>query len=131
VIGGMAAGALLTYLLEQGRIDWGQYNYFNSLDQDQMIHELMQQNIIQQDEIMDLQRRLDSGDFANNDFGPDGNSWNDGALHDGFHRDEFPRDNNYGGYDSHGDDTYSNVDYDNNDFGGNDYSDNGPDGGWV
>jgi hypothetical protein len=38
VIGGMAAGALLTYLLEQGRIDWGQYNYFNSLDQDQRFH---------------------------------------------------------------------------------------------
>ncbi|EPZ42730.1 hypothetical protein [Alicyclobacillus acidoterrestris] len=60
-LGGMAAGALLTYLLEQGRIDMGQFDYFNGLGEDQMIHELMQQNIIQQDEIDALQQRLNEG----------------------------------------------------------------------
>jgi hypothetical protein len=52
--GGFAAGALLTYLLEQNRIDAMQYNYLSGLEQDQLYQELLQQNILQQHEIDQL-----------------------------------------------------------------------------
>jgi hypothetical protein len=81
--GGMAAGALLTYLLDQGRIDLDQYNYFQQLEDHQAIQELMNQNIIQEHEIDALQEELagqdwdtnddwdhdDQNDFGNQDFG--------------------------------------------------------------
>nr|WP_245575727.1 SlyX family protein [Alicyclobacillus contaminans] len=70
-LGGMAAGALLTWLLEQGRIDAAQYDYFNSLDDQRMLDELMQQNILQQQEIDALQRQvMDYGGYPGN-AGPD------------------------------------------------------------
>lgn len=92
--GGLAAGALLTYLLEQGRINADQFDYFNSLDQNQMLQELQQQNIVQQGEIDDLTQR-----FQN--YGDDGN----------------------GGYDGYSADDYGNGDFsgDTGDFGGDDW----------
>lgn len=75
-MGGMAAGALLSYLFEQGRIGMDQYNMFSMMDQEQMMHELMDQNIIQQHEIDDLQRQM--GDYSN-----DGNGYN-GFDYNGF-----------------------------------------------
>lgn len=113
-LGGMAAGALLTYLFDQGRIDAGQYDYFNNLDQQQMIDELMQQNIIQQDEIDNLQREYDGGNFGGSDnfYDPgDGNGNGDGPPQD------FPDNNSYA----------DNVDY--NDFNDDGGGDGGFDGG--
>jgi hypothetical protein len=108
-LGGMAAGALLEYLLEQGRIDMTQYDYFNSLDQQRMMEELMQQNIIQQHEIDELQRRLDDNHFGN-DFGNGSYDHSDGPGHD----------------------TYAdNVNYDVGHDDYNDFNDNNGDGGWV
>jgi hypothetical protein len=120
-LGGMATGALLTYLFDQGRIDAGQYDYFNNLDQQQMIDELMQQNIIQQDEIDNLQREYDGGNFGRSDnFYDPGN---------GNGPQDFPDNNSYA----------DNVDYnDFNDdggfdggFDGGDFNGGGGDGGWV
>lgn len=106
-LGGMAAGALLEYLLEQGRIDMAQYDYFNSLDQQRMMDELMQQNIIQQHEIDELQRRLDDNNFGN-DFG------------------------NYDHFDGPRLDSYAdNVNYDVGSDDYNNFNDNDGDGGWV
>jgi hypothetical protein len=61
--GGFAAGALLTWLLEQGRINEAQYEYYQMMDQERLLEELQAQNILQQDEIDHLMTR----------FGQDGN----------------------------------------------------------
>ncbi|MFC3885720.1 hypothetical protein ACFOU2_20480 [Bacillus songklensis] len=65
--GGLAAGALLTHLFEQGRIGFDQYQHLQQLEDHEAIQELMDQNIIQEDEINELQERLGGDDFANND----------------------------------------------------------------
>jgi hypothetical protein len=68
-VGGMAAGSLLTYLLEQGRIGMDEYNYYNSIGEQQMLNELMDQNLIQQDEINDLRYQMDQqNDNSYSDF---------------------------------------------------------------
>ncbi|WP_029422885.1 hypothetical protein [Alicyclobacillus macrosporangiidus] len=141
-LGGMAAGALLTYLLEQGRIDWAQYNYFNSLDQQQMIDELMQQNILQQDEIDQLQQEL-----ANRGWdGPDGSYGGDAGYGGDPDPGNHPYDQvdfnpgsydsaNYGGdpgYDPGSYDAgYNDAGYGDSGFGDSGGFDNGGDGGWV
>jgi hypothetical protein len=56
--GGMAAGALLTYLFEQGRIGYDQYNEWQHLGDQEIMRELMDQNIIQEHEIAQLQEEL-------------------------------------------------------------------------
>jgi hypothetical protein len=78
--GGFAAGALLTYLLEQGRIDQNQYDYYNSLGDQQMMDELTQENIVQQQEIDDLQNRMGDGGYDNgydNNDNYDNNGYDD------------------------------------------------------
>jgi hypothetical protein len=52
--GGLAAGALLTYLLEQGRIGFNQFQSLQNLDDHELLRELEDQNILQQDEINQL-----------------------------------------------------------------------------
>jgi hypothetical protein len=61
--GGLAAGALLTHLFEQGRIGFDQYQYLQQLEDHEAIQELMDQNIIQEDEINELQERLGGDDW--------------------------------------------------------------------
>ncbi|UOF89444.1 hypothetical protein LSG31_16320 [Fodinisporobacter ferrooxydans] len=82
--GGFAAGALLTYLLEQGRINAAQYDAFQLMEQDQLIQQLQEQNILQQQEIDDLMYR-NSGDFG----GPDQMDYNDGSYNDNSFDDPF------------------------------------------
>jgi hypothetical protein len=52
--GGLAAGALLTYLLEQGRIGFDQFQSLQNLEDHELLRELEDQNILQQDEIDQL-----------------------------------------------------------------------------
>jgi hypothetical protein len=94
--GGFAAGALLTYLLEQGRINADQFDYFNSLDQAEMIRQLQEQNILQQHEIDELMNRMDhenddgmygrdDGGFDNyDDPGYQDNGYDDSGFSDGY-----------------------------------------------
>lgn len=56
--GGMAAGALLTYLLDQGRIGFDQFNALQNLEDHEIMRELMDQNIIQEHEIDQLQEQF-------------------------------------------------------------------------
>jgi hypothetical protein len=56
--GGLAAGALLTYLFEQGRIGFDQYSAWQHLEDQEILKELMDQNIIQENEIAQLQEEL-------------------------------------------------------------------------
>ncbi|NRD79693.1 hypothetical protein HPT25_20230 [Bacillus sp. BRMEA1] len=56
--GGMAAGALLTFLFEQGRIGFDQFNALQNLEDHEIMRELMDQNIIQEHEIDRLQDEL-------------------------------------------------------------------------
>ncbi|TDK60830.1 hypothetical protein E2K98_13975 [Bacillus salipaludis] len=67
IAGGMAAGALLTYLFEQGRIGFDQYHSLQNLEDHEIMRELMDQNILQEHEIDQLQEQLghqdDNGDW--------------------------------------------------------------------
>ncbi|MCL6443612.1 MAG: hypothetical protein K6T83_09185 [Alicyclobacillus sp.] len=149
-LGGMAAGALLTWLLEQGRIDMMQYNYFNSLGEEQMLNELMQQNIIQQHEIDALQQQLASDpnafhDGQWNNQGPDGGqaagpSTDPGAWqNDPYSQVDFHPDNGYdqgGGFDDSGLDGDAGFDDDTGfdgdaGFDGDGGFDGGSDDSWV
>ncbi|MDQ0201405.1 hypothetical protein [Neobacillus ginsengisoli] len=56
--GGIAAGALLTYLFEQGRIGFNQYNAWQHLEDQEIMQELMDQNILQEHEIAQLQEEV-------------------------------------------------------------------------
>ncbi|GER68297.1 hypothetical protein BpJC7_22710 [Weizmannia acidilactici] len=105
--GGLATGALLTYLLEQGRIGFDQFQYLQYLDDHELLRELEDQNILQLDEIDQLQDELSRrfGDSSEND-------WN--------------QDNGESNYDQA--DTNPNEQQDDNDFGG---WDNGSDGSWI
>jgi hypothetical protein len=104
--GGMAAGALLTYLFEQGRIGFDQFNALQNLEDHEIIRELMDQNIIQEHEIAQLQDEL------NQYRGDEPGNW------DGDRRDDFPDDLDY-----HDQNDYQDQD----DYGG---WDNGDDN-WV
>ncbi|WP_423802444.1 hypothetical protein [Neobacillus sp. SAB-20_R2A] len=64
--GGMAAGALLTYLFEQGRIGFDQFQTMQHLQDHEIMQQLMEQNIIQEDEIEQLREEL--GDDPNQDY---------------------------------------------------------------
>ncbi|MBB2482958.1 hypothetical protein H5P36_22615 [Bacillus sp. APMAM] len=71
--GGLAAGALLTYLLEQGRIGFDQYQSLQNLEDHELLRELEDQNILQQDEINQLREGMDRDpqDGSQNDWNPD------------------------------------------------------------
>lgn len=64
--GGMAAGALLTYLFEHNRIGYDQFLSLQNLEDHEIMRELMDQNIIQEHEIAQLQEELDRGDDPSN-----------------------------------------------------------------
>lgn len=93
--GGMAAGALLAYLLDQGRIDFDQFQHLQQLEDNEAIQELMDQNIIQEDEINDLQEQLGNEDY-HSDY-EDGNYEDYGDNDDGGSYDD-----SWGGFDSGG-----------------------------
>ncbi|MBO9131136.1 hypothetical protein [Bacillus sp. 165] len=76
VAGGAMTGVILTYLLDQGRIDLDQYSYFQQLGDHQAIQELMDQNIIQEHEINDLEEELTEQDSYMNDDWDDDNQDN-------------------------------------------------------
>jgi hypothetical protein len=67
--GGLAAGALLTYLFEQGRIGFDQYQDWQNLEDHEIIRELMDQNILQQDEIERLHEEFGGGHDGRDQFG--------------------------------------------------------------
>lgn len=56
--GGLATGALLTYLFEQGRIGFDQYQSWQNLGDQELLRELQDQNILQQEEIDQLQEEI-------------------------------------------------------------------------
>lgn len=60
--GGIAAGALLTYLFEQGRIGFDQYTAWQHLEDQEIMRELQDQNILQEHEIVQLQEEIDNRD---------------------------------------------------------------------
>jgi hypothetical protein len=105
--GGLATGALLTYLLEQGRIGFDQFQSMQNLGDQELLRELQDQNILQQDEINQLREDIDS---RHEDGGQ--NDWNQNNEDHGNERRE---DNSYGPQDD------NNFDY------GNDNSDDN----WV
>lgn len=85
--GGLAAGALLTQLFEQGRISLNEYQDLQQLEDDEAIQQLMDQNILQEQEIHDLQDQAgfdQSDDYAADDqdlaggfddFGGEDDNW--------------------------------------------------------
>jgi hypothetical protein len=94
--GGLAAGALLTYLFEQGRIGFDQYSAWQHLEDQEIMRELFDQNIIQEHEIEQLQDEVginhnnaqtdwdfdsrDQADYSDQDNGQDGSDdWNNGG----------------------------------------------------
>jgi hypothetical protein len=94
--GGLAAGALLSYLFEQGRIGFDQYSAWQHLGDQEIMRELLDQNIIQEHEIDRLQEEIgynndvqndrdfnhqDQVDFNDQDIGQDQSGfddWNNG-----------------------------------------------------
>ncbi|WEG14703.1 hypothetical protein PU629_10290 [Pullulanibacillus sp. KACC 23026] len=71
--GGMATGALLTYLFEQGRIGFDHYQALQGLGDDELLRELEDQNILQQDEIDQLREEMNGQndwDLDNQDRNP-------------------------------------------------------------
>lgn len=100
--GGMAAGALLTYLLEHNRIGYDQFLSLQNLEDNEIMRELMDQNIIQEHEIDQLQEELHNGDGP---FNWD-NDRNDGPPDDAdYHDQDYQQDDNSDG-DSGGDDNW-------------------------
>ncbi|MGJ7910031.1 hypothetical protein [Neobacillus sp. LXY-1] len=93
--GGMAAGALLTYLFEQGRIGFDQFHALQQLQDHEIMQELMDQNIIQEHEIDQLQEELGQYQDNNQMDDLDSDDDNDNQLDD----------NNFNGWDS-GDDNW-------------------------
>lgn len=94
--GGLAAGALLTYLFEQGRIGFDQYSEWQHLGDQEIMRELMDQNIIQEHEIAQLEEEIgvnhdndqtdldldnqDQADYNEQDNGQEGfDEWNNGG----------------------------------------------------
>lgn len=76
--GGFAAGSLLTWLLEEGRIDLDQYDLLQELPQDELLQQLDNNGIISFDEaqsvIQDLGTQADAAqntDYLGYDTGDD------------------------------------------------------------
>lgn len=88
--GGLAAGALLSYLFEQGRIGFDQYSAWQHLGDQEIMRALLDQNIIQEHEIDQLQEELG----ANYDNDP--TNWNSDNQNQVDFND---RDNNQDGFD--------------------------------
>ncbi|MGG3466938.1 hypothetical protein ABES02_05270 [Neobacillus pocheonensis] len=100
--GGIAAGALLTYLFNQGRIGFDQFHALQQLQDHEIMRELMDQNIIQEHEIDQLQEELGQG------RGDDPSDWDEDGQDVQFDRDDQnnPQDNNdFGNWDN-GDDNW-------------------------
>lgn len=104
--GGMATGALLTYLLEQGRIGYDQFEHFQNLDGSDLLHELEEQNILQQDEIDHLEDSLRNFEDSGHDGHDNGDNGDNGQQDTGFDLADFTSndDNDFGGWDSGSDD---------------------------
>ncbi|WP_026692658.1 hypothetical protein [Peribacillus kribbensis] len=101
--GGLAAGALLSYLFEQGRIGFDQFQSLQGLGDHELLRELEDQNILQQDEINQLR----------DEIGQDGGSQDDGNAHEdqnGSNEDNGPNDQqndtNGGSWDDNSDDNW-------------------------
>jgi hypothetical protein len=74
--GGLATGALLTYLLEEGRIGYDQFMVMRNMEDHELLRELQEQNILQQDEINQLRQGM-GGDYnpsSDLDWNADGDS---------------------------------------------------------
>lgn len=104
--GGMATGALLTYLLEQGRIGLDQFEHFQNLDGNDLLQELEEQNILQQDEIDHLEDSLRNFEDSGHDAHDNGDNGDNGQQGTGFDLANFTSndDNDFGGWDSGSDD---------------------------
>lgn len=99
--GGLAAGALLTYLFEHNRIGYDQYLSLQNLEDHEIMRELMDQNIIQEHEIDQLQEEIHRGDDPTNGDDDKGNDTTDDVDYD--NQDNQPDDD--GSWDS-GDDNW-------------------------
>lgn len=89
--GGIAAGALLTYLFEQGRVGFDQFQAWRGLGDQDIMRELMDQNILQEHEIAQLQDEMDQRgedqwdrDDRGNDHDYDYDDQNNQQDYDGF-----------------------------------------------
>lgn len=103
--GGLATGALLTYLLEQGRIGFGQYQSMQNLGDHELLRELENQNILQQDEINQLRGDIGSpdGDGSQNDWNPDNGDRNIDRVD---YNPNDQQDDDFGGWDNGSDDNW-------------------------
>lgn len=104
--GGLATGALLTYLLEQGRIGFDQYHAMQNLEDHELLRELENQNILQQDEINQLREGMDNPPEDRNQ--EDWNQDNDNRNVDRVDYDPKDQqdDNDFGGWDDNSDDNW-------------------------
>lgn len=77
--GGLAMGALLTHLFEQGRISQEQLDHLQSIDSEQALSELQAQGIVDEQELGELSEQFATPtedanfdsyeDYGNDDFG--------------------------------------------------------------
>ncbi|HWO98337.1 MAG TPA: hypothetical protein VNM45_18785 [Bacillus sp. (in: firmicutes)] len=80
--GGIAAGALLSQLFDQGRISLNEYQHLQQLEDHEAIQQLMDQNILQEQEINDLQEQ--AGFDHNDDYAVDDQDYGDGGGFEDF-----------------------------------------------
>ncbi|MCQ6280406.1 hypothetical protein [Bacillus sp. EB600] len=104
--GGIAAGALLTYLFEQGRIGFDQFTEWQQLGDKEIMQELQDQNILQEHEIAQLQEEIVNRDGNDQtDWGEDiGDDTQD--LVDYNDQDDRQDQGGFGDWDSGGDDNW-------------------------
>lgn len=104
--GGMATGALLTYLLEQGRIGFDQYQSFQNLGDHELLRELEDQNILQQDEINQLREEMDREpqDGSQDDWNQDNGDRNFDSVD--YNPNDQQDNNDFGGWDDNSDDNW-------------------------
>jgi len=105
--GGLAAGALLTYLLEEGRIEYDQFMVMRNMEDHELLRELQEQNILQQQEIDQLRHGMDgdydpSGDSDWNADGDNGLNTNDVDFDPGWQQNDI----DFGGWDGGSDDNW-------------------------
>jgi hypothetical protein len=98
--GGVAAGALLTYLLEQGRIGFDQFQSMQNLGDHELLRELEDQNILQQDEINQLREEMSprQEDASQNDWNANNGDHNDDKAN--YNPNQQQDNNDFGGYDN-------------------------------
>lgn len=100
--GGLAAGALLTYLLEQGRIGFDQYQSLQNLEDHELLRELEDQNILQQDEINQLREGMDRE--PQDDWNQDNGDRNFDSVD--YNPNDQQDNNDFGGWDDNSDDNW-------------------------